>query len=185
MFDWLFKKKKKIEEDNSLEYGEVSLLDLINLRDAFYHDTTQQIFKVIEHNVIAATKEVLDVDTSEHTEWVSVEIVPPDHLAMLGVCTYPIGCHISDDTVDVVIDGENQESYKRLIKLGMPIKLAEDGNVKDLVEYMKKHSDGSLPFKQPDQYSKVVPSDFSFDELTPEQQEQLKHFSHHSKDKVN
>lgn len=185
MFKWLFGKNKKQEqtEDNSLSYGEVTLQELIMLRDSFYHDATQQILYSLEHNVFAAAKQVLDEDTSEHLEWVSVEMVPPEHILIVGVCTYPIGYHISDGELEITIDRENQEDFKRLIKLGMPIELADKGSVKELVEYMKEHTDGSLPLKN-DQ-PKVAASDFSTEGLTPEQQEQLKHFSQHSKDKVN
>lgn len=184
MFNWFKKEKKQGRIKEKKQQVPPTPIELIMLRDAVYAQTTREILESLNSTVLTAAHNVLDAETSLYVKWISAEIIDSEYLVILGVCTFPEG-HVltSSDGNEITINKENQDYFKRLIRLGIPTKLVEEGDLTKLVKFIHDSADESLPMKYKE--SKVSPGDFSFDELTPEQKQQIRLFSEQSKDKVN
>lgn len=170
MFNFI---KRKLEKEEK-----PTLSQLLVKREKMYKETTIEILQVLK-NVFAAAHEVLDDETNNFIEWVHVEQPTPEHIVILGMCMYPIGYTVTTpDGNQIQINEENREYLGRMIKVGMPIKLAEEGKITEIVQFMKEHADESLPTQERD-------SGFSSEGLTKEQLQQIEFLSHQTKGKVN
>lgn len=169
MFDFLKRKFSKEEKP--------TLSQLLVKREKIYKETTIKILQVLK-NVFAAAHEVLDDETNNFIEWVHVEQPTSEHIVIIGMCMYPVGYTITTpDGNEIEIDKENREYFGRVIKLGMPIKLAEEGKITEISEFLKNH-DHTFPVQERG-------TGFSPEGFTKEQLQQIELLSHQTKGKIN
>ena len=101
-------------------------------------DEMSVAFEVIE--------DLLDEETAKFLEWKSTELVG-DHIIVLGMITYPIGHKVELKSGEfVTVDEDSQEILQRIVRLGIPAELIDNGKKEDIKKFLLEHNamfDGS------------------------------------------
>jgi len=188
------------------------LQDLFSERQRTFTQISDEILSRLESNVIPAILEMLELSERELTrlEWNSVSIVD-DHVLLTGVIIYAPGDVVSDENMEVQLTEELVGLMNKLIKVAIPLEIAENASKEDVVKHMVKAEQ-----ELRDEYSKVygegegklghtehfgweeideevlnevidTVNDFKLMDLTDEQQEalMLTHLGQHGRGKIN
>lgn len=165
----------------------------------------QEQFKAREQSYDQATKEIFDslkfvTDTVEEMlegenkdlEWKQAERVG-GVIVLAAIVTLPLGYQVTlDSGQTIVVDEESQEMMRRLIRVGLPIKLINQEDKALVKEYLLKNSEiGDAAGQQEEKPAEEVQEEaepepqFATDDLSPEQVRQMMwHLEHTSKGKV-
>lgn len=147
-----------------------SIRKLFKKRENTYTEHTQSLLLAMK-GVVAGIHEVIG-DQSEYISWKVVEYMEDDDYLMLaGVIMLPEGYVVNSGGKQLVLTEENRAHFTRFLRVGLPMDLVEEGSKTKVVDYLREHAEGE--FNELNSES----SDFSLDELTPEQKQQLEMFS--------
>ena len=176
------KLEKDIEEFVEMIEQSQSIQSLLAERDELYEYYTQELLVKIKP-VIDAAQSFLDDEIVKLVEWKAVELLEESHTVMaLGAVVFPIGSKvvIDDEGMSIEVNEENQKAFQRVMRIVVPLELAERGEPEELKSFFREHySLENLP-------EQVDPSEeFSTEELTAEQIEKMNMFTNLSKDKPN
>ena len=173
--------EKEIEDFVEMMEETASLTMLAKERDELYEHYTQEMLSMLKP-VFKAAEQFLDKETVKITEWRAVELMEDEHKLMaLGAVVFPVGSQVTiEDGVVMEVTEQNQLAFQRIMRIVVPIDLAEEGNMEKLTKFFKEHySLENLP-EQVD-----MTEDFSTENLTKEQIEKMQMFTHQAKDKLN
>lgn len=152
--------------------------ELFKKRESTYTEHTQTLLLAMKE-VVAGIHEAVG-DQGEYISWKVVEYIEEDDYLMLaGVIMLPEGYIINSGGKQTVLTEENRAHFTRFLRVGLPMDLVEEGSKTKIADYLREHTGGDL-----DKLNNES-SDFSLDELTPEQKQQLMMFSETTKGKLN
>ncbi len=163
----------------------VSIQQLFDTRENLYKQSTQRLLDRVSPVLEAATLVLERTLATEDTtvKWRDILFVD-GQLIVIGLMMYSLGDQIVLESGEVVaIDKELQTELQQVIKVGIPLDMAEKGDVAEIMSYILKHSQADFPDEETDQ--RIPREDFSTAELTEEQQKQLRLYNHINTDKIN
>lgn len=186
------------------------LQDLFNERQKTFSQISEKILSRLKTNVIPAISELLELSERElnRLEWNGVTIAD-DHVLLTGVIIYAPGDVVSDENTKVQLTEEMVGLMNKLIKVAIPLEIAENASKEDVVKHMVK-AENELR----DEYSRAygknalghsehfgweeideeiinevieTVTDFKLSNLTEEQKEalMLTHLGQHGRGKIN
>lgn len=156
-----------------------TITELLTERDEIYSQYTTSAMEMIE-NVLIAAESMLDSPTEDGVEWKAIELGEKGSIIVVGVMTFPIGAMVSPDgdSIPVMIDEDNQDDLKKILRIGIDPVLASTGTVEEIQEFFKNRNE-ELSMKELNQRLKDIKQeeDFDVDGLTDEQKEKLMLFT--------
>lgn len=113
--------------------------DLIEERTRMYAEYNDKILKSIENNVIPAVLDMLELTDNEleKLEWSHVQL-NKSQLVLNGFIGYKEGDVISDGDLTVTLDAAMAALLDKIIRVSVPIELAETGSKDDILEHLKE-----------------------------------------------
>ena len=159
----------------------MTIKKLFKERDRALKKLSKEIVKELVH-VTQAAEELL-ADGNE-VEWANAELVNRI-VIIIGFVKFPIGQQVLlPETGDVIqVTEENQHMLKQVIRVGVPIKLANEKDKEAVKEYLQNANEGE---ESAEVQTKPAEEDFSTESLTKEQLQQIMwHSENTSKGKVN
>lgn len=170
------------------------LKELFDRRDNEHKKATKIIFKSLQ-NVVEGISEFIGANEEEeepvgHFSWDDVvylfnevSLETNGLVLLMGSLSYSIGSKVPMPNGEIVeINEETVEYFKRIIRIGVPFTLAETGTKEEVVEFLQSSVQQE---EGPAEETEMDISDFLVEDLTEEQQQALKMFSHLSGDKTN
>ena len=171
------------------------LKELIEERTRIYSEYNNKILELIESNVVPAVLDMLDLTDNEleKLEWNQVKLVK-EQLVLNGTIKYKEGDVITDGDMTVTLDASMALLLDKIIRVSVPLKLAESGSKDDIVEHLLEsqrrleedyeeaygHEPESIEEAMEaalhgfEQYEDIdFGPDFNYNELTDEQKEAL------------
>ena len=115
------------------------LKELIEERTRTYSDYNNKILELIENNVIPAVLDMLDLNDNEldKLEWSYVQLIK-DQLVLNGNIKYKEGDVITDGDMTVTLDAAMALLLDKLVRVSVPIELAETGSKDDIIEHLSE-----------------------------------------------
>jgi len=103
-----------------------------------YRKHTMGIIKSMEHVTKGIELTLVD-EEYETLAWEEVQYIPEDQIVVLsGNIKLTVGDDIQLDTGKVVtVTEENVDGLRRIVRVGIPVKLALDGSAEDVFEFLK------------------------------------------------
>lgn len=162
------------------------LKQLIEARDTEFKSKTKLILKEMIH-VLRGTIKVLRLETEaangnlvwEDVSLVHDELEDDDFIMLVGAISYTPGESFTlPNGRDVKVTEDTVEYFRRLIRVGIPLSIAVDGDIDDVVEFLHKsieeaEEDSGLIISSLDDDSE----EFDLDDLSDTQREALLLFS--------
>lgn len=114
------------------------LRDLIEERTRTFAEYNSKILEAIQDNVLPAVLDMLELSDNEQDklEWSHIQLLK-DQLVINGVIKYKEGDVISDGDMTVTLDASMALLLDKLVRVSVPIDLAETGSATDIVEHLK------------------------------------------------
>ncbi len=159
-----------------------NITDLFKQRDALFAKATDNILEAIPHVLdgIVRYLNLRDEIQSGNLSWEEAMLFPSEDggesfIMIVGVISYNPGEKFELPDHRIVEINENTADYfKRLIRIGIPVTMAENGTDEDIFEFLKKTEDAeNAPAPEP---MSSDPTDFDLTELTDEQRKALELF---------
>lgn len=113
-----------------------NLRELFNQREFAYLTLSQDILDEIGPTVLDAALEMLNIE-DEDVSWEDVQLVD-DVITLVAFVLYrPGDIAITEAKEKVLITEENMDIYKRIIRIGVPLNIAETGTKEDIITFLK------------------------------------------------
>lgn len=133
-------------------------IDVVNLfkkRTAEFNTLTNKILDDLSP-VIEAAYSVIGEEASEKIEWNEVEFDEHEGLIfIIGFVGINPGEEVTlEDGSDVVVNERNQGQYKRIVRLGIPVDLAQTGDIEMISEFFQKISE----LEEDEEFENNIPS---------------------------
>jgi len=113
------------------------LQEIYQKRETLYHDLTAALLAELSVAIEAATS-LVDNDVVNQLKWKNVALLD-DKVYVTGEVEFPLG-HIltTSDGAEVTVDPELQAQLRRVVRIGIPLELAETGTFDQIVDYLKE-----------------------------------------------
>lgn len=167
----------------------MSLKELFTQRREAFDESTEKIFGLLSH-VTSAVEEILGDENGEFT-WEYTDKTGRV-VEIIGFITYPLGHTIDlQNGHSIIVDEENQQELRRLVKLTIPFKIANTPDKEKAKEYFFKNSSiGSVGTEFNTDFTEKLKKEqgqgFDLDKLTKEQLIQMSvHAQQTTKGKAN
>jgi hypothetical protein len=168
-----------------------NLKELFEERSRLYYEKTDLILQSMPH-VIEGVLLALEEDAGSSIVWEDAQLAPEDDvIVLIGFIQLIPGENIVLDTGKTIsITEDNAESFRRILRVGIPLDLVENGSVEEITEYFIQRKD-----KNYENVEEIVESidnietqavasitGFDMDELSEDQIRQV--MQHLDKDKI-
>jgi hypothetical protein len=161
--------------------------ELFKQRDDAYTEQTHAIIKAID-NVTSGASQFIQhrENATPEPRWEDVSFMDDDdgYIILVGVLEYAIGDTMRlPNGAEVEVNEQTAEYFKRLLRVGVPYKLACEGTDKQVFEFLVKSAkEAETAGEEIEQMVQLPVSDvddqpFDLDDLTEEQKEQLRLFA--------
>lgn len=143
----------------------MSIKELFDKRNQSYTEQTQLILESIPH-VLEGVVQALGSDGGTEITWQDIQIMPTDDLVVLtGTIGLQPGEVVKKDQGDtIVITEDNVKDYQRLLRVGIPLMLVENGTIEEITQFFADNKNKN--------YQSINELDFVNDEI-PEDDELL------------
>ena len=159
------------------------LLHIFKQRDDHYTKMTDLILEVLNDPIIEGTKEFLQSQESQLNgilEWDEITLID-GLIILIGVMTYSPGTTITlGDGKVVVVSEQNVDYFNRVIRVGIPLQIALEGNKADVISFLQKtldepsNSETESSDKNLNNKSSIAAiNDFDLEQLTEKQKSAL------------
>lgn len=137
------------------------LLKMMDEREAAYAQLTSDILDQLQ-NLLEGVEEVLDPEIVEWLEWKDV-VLAGDVLTLAGI--------VHSENEDEL---ESEEDFiNHIVRVGIPLSLAETGTVEEIVNYLNEQSPGSIHEPRSSLQPPEVENEISVAGLTENQVDEL------------
>lgn len=128
-----------------------------------YQRNTMQIFKLIP-NVLEGIHQALTSSEYDNLKWEDIQYTSEDRvLILIGNVKLAVGDRMQLDSGKVVnITEENVDTLRRLVRVGIPLDLAESGSVDNVIDYISNNTHRD--------YEELTDDPQNVDELLTEEQ---------------
>lgn len=161
----------------------IDLKELFEAREQAYKERTQAILDAIP----TATTSVADfllsregVKDGTTVRWEEIGYFPSsetheDYIVLTGIIGYAPGSTFTMPNGEVIAITEATKDYfSKIIRVGLPVKIAVEGSAEDIVNYIKSTSTDSP--NRPEPVQSEHNAEFDLDQLTEEQKQALMMF---------
>jgi hypothetical protein len=113
-----------------------NIKELFEERSRHYYKTTDLILQSMPH-VLEGVILALEEDTSSNVVWEDAQLSPEDDvIVLIGFIQLIPGEDLVLDTGKTIsITEENAEAFRRILRVGIPLDLVENGSVEEITEY--------------------------------------------------
>ena len=114
------------------------LKKLFDYRLDKYKQTTEKILQTIP-NVMEGVLGALAEDESSTLEWEDIQFEPDeDLLILIGFIQLKIGERVKlESGREIHVTDENVEKFRRIVRVGIPLDLAENGSVEEVSKFFE------------------------------------------------
>lgn len=185
-FSWKSKTQSGPEMKTNVQEN-YTIIELLSLREEAYREITNALLQVLQP-VFVAVDLLLDDETRKSVKWVNVEPMEStmpeiNHVLIVGICKFPVGHVVTlENDEEMEVTETNQELLQRILRIGIPTTLVEQGDVAEIRKFLEEHTDmGGIGIKLKEE-TEII-KDFDLDVLTDKQRRAM--ISHGSKGKMN
>jgi hypothetical protein len=150
---------------------------LFLVREQTFQRATEDILKALGAviNGVAAFLHLKEELAQGKLTWQNVQM-QDDVVLLIGIIEYPPGAKfITSQGEQMVVSKENKDYFKRILRIGLPISLVENGTAEDVVRFMsnadKDAEEITETVEVPEELANI--SDFNLDDLTDAQKSAL------------
>jgi hypothetical protein len=156
------------------------LLDLSEQKEELIHEKNEQMYDLLQDNVVAAFYELFEL-AEERIEWLDIDVLTDasDEELLVVHLTFVVS-YFNDEASEYAqalmgVSEDPSEENVRIVKYTFPLELCEDSK-ESCMDFIIEYSNINT-------HAAGQPSDHGFNvtELTDEQQEKLKMFENMSK----
>lgn len=166
-----------------------AIKDLFRRRTRAYDRHTKKILEAMSP-ITDIIRDVVFDDTplKDHLKWTTIVYdKPTDVILLIGEAAFPIGFELeADDGKIVKVDKRLQDHLTRVIQVGLPCNLVEEGDEKNVKQFL---TENTLVNETPNDPSSVMveafDQGFEDDGLTEAQKQQILYFEEVHKGKIN
>ena len=171
----------------------MKILELFRQREESYKRFTQDLLHELK-NVIDVIHQMLDDETTKYLTWKMVEKTGPemeDIIVIIGMSTFPIGYNLQVDSGEFIeVTEDTQEFLQRVIRVGIPIKLAVEGTPDEIKNYFETTGDNIEPLIRESENvrhtsARDLVGDFAVRDLTDAEITQMLYNAEQTKGKIN
>jgi hypothetical protein len=146
----------------------ITLKDKFKKRLSAYRRHTKEIFGLLT-NVTDAVSEFLDEETKHFLQWKGVER-EGKFVFIIGITAYPVGHKLYMNDGEIVeITEINKQALQRIIRVGIPLELAENGTLEEVKQFIKIKAEENSP--EEEELKIQTPMEALFDQLNKEEEE--------------
>ena len=148
-------------------------------REKAYNDKTVEIIESLPNVVSGCKKFVLSKGTgNSQIEWADITyLVEFDMLVLIGVVRYAPGETVKLPNGETAVVTEDTTDYfKSMLRLGIPLKMAESGTDDDVLEFLKETIETEVVTVPAEENEASPAESFDLDELSEEQRKVLEMF---------
>lgn len=141
-------------------------------RDELYYDYTKALFEVLNDTALTATYEVMNLNP-DNVMWQDVQLFD-DVVLLVAFVTYkPNDVIVAENGEKITLDETTAELYQRIIRIGLPVKLAATGTKEEIMKFLRESNKQTQDKEISLGDTPDTIDGFSKDNLTEEQIKQL------------
>jgi len=114
----------------------LDIKELFEERSRLYYENTDLILQSMPH-VLEGVLLALEEDAGSNVVWEDAQLAPEDDvIVLIGFIQLIPGENIVLDTGKTIsITEDNAETFRRILRVGIPLDLVENGSVEEITEY--------------------------------------------------